>query len=233
MDKKYIQKILSETVKQYNTVADDFSRARYKAWPEIEFLLQRYVNKGDEILDLGCGNGRFYPTIAEKKALYSGIDNSKELIQIAREKYPQASFYLGDALSLPFSGSTFDKIYSISVLHHIPSKELRAKFLDECRRALKSDGLLIITVWDLWSNPKKRREIIKETIVKMFSKSSLDFGDIKLDWYGVKDCYIHCFTKNELKSLLKKNGFRLTESGRIFLKNKKSLSNFFVVAQKY
>src|SRR3989344_4703050 len=44
----------------------------------------------------------------------------------------------------------FDKVYSISVLHHIPSRELQLQYLKEANRVLKPGGLLILRVWDFW-----------------------------------------------------------------------------------
>jgi len=232
MDQKYARQILSEINKDYNAVAERFSRARPRMWPEMEFLFGKYINAGDKILDLGCGNGRAYPFVSGKGAFYTGVDFSEKLLKIAREKYPEADFQIGDALDLPLPDNSFSKILSVSVLHHIPSRELRQKFLKECRRILKPEGLLLLTAWNLWQNRRGRIKILKGAISKALGKSPLDFKDIKAGWYGAEDCYIHCFTRRELERAIKGGGFRMIKSGTMKLKNKKSLSNFFIVARR-
>ncbi len=231
MEEKYARQILSEVNSNYNAVAQRFSRARSEIWPEMEFLFKKNLEKKDKVLDLGCGNGRFYSLVSSEKAFYTGVDFSENLIKVARKKYPEVDFQTGSALNLPFSDNEFHKIFSISVLHHIPSRQLRSQFLKECRRVLKPKGVLIITAWNLWKNPKKRKKIFKNIFLKISGKSKLDLKDINVEWYGVKNCYIHCFTKNELEKTVKKGGFKIIDSGEIELKDKKELSNFFVVAE--
>jgi ubiquinone/menaquinone biosynthesis C-methylase UbiE len=109
------------------------------------FLLE-YIKKNEKLLDLGCGNGRLYKRIQSLGVDYTGIDLSENLIKKAEELYPQAKFYVASALDLSFPDSTFDKIISIAVLHHIPSYKLRIKFMEEVHRVLKKDGQLILTV---------------------------------------------------------------------------------------
>ena len=182
---------------------------------------------------MGCGNGRFFDLFKGKNIDYFGIDSSKRLIEIAKNKHPTANFQVADGLNLPFSDSYFDKIYSIATLHHIPSREFRQQFLREIRRALKPGGIFILTVWNLWSKPKFRKIIFKFSALKIFRKSKLDFKDIIIPWQGMPWCYFHCFTKNELEKLVRKTGFRIRESGQIAVsQQKKPNSNFYIVAEK-
>lgn len=232
MDKNYAQKIILDVNKNYSLVSDSFSRARSQSWPEVNSLLRKYINKQDKVLDLGCGNGRFFNIISDIGSKYIGADNCSQLIKIAQKKNPQGKFLVDDALSLNFSNESFTKIFSISVIHHIPSKEMREKFLQECYRLLEPKGLIIITAWNLWRNKKHKINIFKNFFLKIINKTKLDFKDITIDWYGTKNCYIHCFTKKEILNLVKKNKFKLIDYGEIKLKNNNKLSNYFIVAQK-
>jgi len=128
MDKDYAKKILEETRENYNIISQDFSRTRNKFWEEMGFI-SKYVNDNEKVLDLGCGNGRLYELFQDKTIDYCGVDFSEKLIDIAKKRYPQFKFQVADALNLPFPADYFDKVFSIAVLHHIPSKELRLKFL--------------------------------------------------------------------------------------------------------
>jgi ubiquinone/menaquinone biosynthesis C-methylase UbiE len=107
-----------------------------------------FVDSGDKILDLGCGNGRLFDVLKDKDVEYIGIDNSPKLLAEARELHAedQYRFIEADALNLPFKDNEFDKIISIAVLQHIPSYNYRVLFLKECLRTLKKGGKLILTV---------------------------------------------------------------------------------------
>ena len=149
MDKKYAKYLLEKTRDDYNAIAEDFSSTRRFVWQGLE-PLYHYASPRDKVLDLGCGNGRLLQIFKDIKINYTGVDNSEKLIEIAKKTYPSANFLVADALHLPFPSSYFDKVYSIAVLHHIPSKESRLKFLEEAKHVLRPGGLLILTVWDLW-----------------------------------------------------------------------------------
>jgi len=86
MKQSIAKKILKENKKIYEILAEDFSRTRDQNWPEIE-KLTKYVRKGDKILDLGCGNGRLYKILKNKKVEYTGIDISEKLIEIAKKEF--------------------------------------------------------------------------------------------------------------------------------------------------
>lgn len=196
--------------KRYNSISIDFSSCRKKPWEEMQIFTD-LLKKGDRVLDVGCGNGRFYESI-NSVAEYVGIDLSEKLIQIAKKKHPDGNFLIADILSAPFSSASFDKVYAIAVFHHIPSERLRQRFLEEIRRILKPGGMLILTVWDIWEKPKRRREVIRQGFLSFLGMSKLDVGDVILDWLG-SDFYFHCFNLYGLKRRIKKAGFRIIKSG--------------------
>jgi ubiquinone/menaquinone biosynthesis C-methylase UbiE len=231
MNKKYAEKLALGVNKHYSLVAERFSRTRDIPWPEIKFLFDTHIKRDDSVLDLGCGNGRFSEFIENKKK-YIGIDNSQELIDIAKKRYPGIDFKKEDALKTSFDNDCFDKIFSVSVLHHLPSHELRFNFLSEANRILKPGGLLIITVWDLSQKSKIKRIAYKNYFLRLIGLSKLDFNDALVDWHGISKCYLHLFTMSEFKKIIQDAGFKLINSGIVRIKDKKSLSNFYVVAQK-
>jgi len=143
MKKEYAENLLKKTKQDYNEIAQEFSATRYQIWEETKFLFNDYVMPGDKVLDLGCGNGRFFEFLKDKDIHYIGVDFSEKLVEIAKEKYPKVKFQVADALNLPFPNNYFDKIYSIAVLHHIPSEKFRIQFFEEARRILKPNGFFI------------------------------------------------------------------------------------------
>ena len=230
MDKKYAEYLLEKTKKDYDLIAEEFSRTREKPWEEIKFLFNDYLIFGEKVLDLGCGNGRYFPSFKEKRINYFGIDFSEKLIEIAKNKYPEGNFQVGDALNLPFPENFFDKVYSIATLHHIPSKEFRLQFLKEIKRILKPEGLLILTVWR-FHQLKETYLLFKYTILKLFRKTKLDWKDIFEFWGKKIERYYHWFSENELKNLVKEANFKIEKIE--FVKNKRgNRQNIYLIARK-
>ncbi len=225
MDKEYAKQLIDKTKNDYNLIAEDFSRTRSRIWPEVAFLFDD-LKPNEKVLDLGCGNGRYHNLIKEKGSEYIGVDNSEKLVEIARKKYPETSFLKIDSLNLPFDKNSFDKIYSIAVLHHIPSKEFRSIFLKEARRILKPNGQIIVTVWKLQNGLSS---IFKYAFLKLVGKSKLDFGDVFEPWSDKTERYYHLFSKRELIRLFKKSGFKIKEVGVI---EKRKRKNIYLIAQK-
>jgi len=199
-------------------------------WPEIKFLVTDYVKEGEKILDLGCGNGRLFEFLKDKNIDYIGVDFSEKLISIAKKRFPKAKFEVADAFNLPFSKDTFDKVYSIAVLHHIPSEDFRIIFLEEIRRVLKPGELLILTVWR-FHQLKEIYLLLKYTVLKLIGKSKLDWKDIFEPWGKKVNRYYHYFSKRELIKLIKKVKFKVIKTG--IIKNKRgNRQNIYIVAQK-
>jgi len=233
MDKEYAKYLFEKTRQDYNLIAEDFSRTRNFISQDLR-VLGEYTLPGEKVLDLGCGNARFFEVLKEKKADYYGVDNSENLIAIAKKKYPKAKFQIAEALNLPFPNNFFDKVYSLAVLHHIPSKNFRLSFLKEVKRILKPGGLLILKVWDLWKREEGLKLIFKYTFLKLIGKSKLDFGDIFLPWRNsqgkiLASRYYHCFKKREMENLVKETGFKIKES---FFRGEKERIDICLVSQK-
>src|SRR5262245_22068445 len=73
---------------------------------------------GERILDLGCGTGHLAHKIALRGAKVVGIDNSPDMINLARRNYPEVEFAQGEGASFYFD-EPFDAIFSNAALHWI------------------------------------------------------------------------------------------------------------------
>ena len=229
MDSSYTRYLLKKTRDDYNLIAEDFSRTRWNIWAEFN-IFREYVADGDKVLDVGCGNGRLLELLKDKKINYTGVDLSEKLIGLARNRYPQNSFLVADNLNLPFPANSFDKVFSIAVLHTIPSQELRKKAIAELKRVLKVDGLLFITVWDIWRKDTLPL-LLKYSFLKLIGKSKLDFGDAFVPWANKTERYYHFFAKKELVSLAKEAGLNIIKKG--VAKNERGRrSNIYLITKK-
>lgn len=231
MDPVSARQLLKQTYLDYNRIAPWFSKTRAFAWPELE-AIKNLINNGDQVLDLGCGNGRLLDLLKEEKVQYIGIDVSEKLINLAREKHPEEMFKVADALDLPFEDNSFDKIICLAVWHHVPSFQLRIEFLNQAKRVLKPDGLLILSVWNLW-----QRRFLKYHwqyfLLKISGRSRLDFKDIFYPFKNQKgeilaQRYLHAFRPRELKYLVRKTGLRI-EKISFWGENKR---NLYLLARK-
>ncbi len=230
MDRGYGEYLITKTKENYNLIAEDFSSKRLTPWEETKFLFDNYLILGEKILDLGCGNGRYFIFVKGKGVDYFGVDNSEQLIQIAKNNYPEGKFRVADAFNLPFPNNFFDKVYTIAVLHHIPSDDLRIQFLNEIKRVLKSGGLLILTVWK-FHQLKERYLILKYTMLKLIGKSKLDWRDIFEPWGKKIKRYYHCFSKKELEKLIERVGFKIKKIG-VAKNTKGNRQNIYLIATK-
>lgn len=210
MDNQTANKILEKVKSDYQTIAKDFSDSRNYLWEELKGF-EKYTNNDMEILDLGCGNGRLYEIFKGKNIKYTGIDNCARFIKFAQEKYPTVNFQIGNALDLKFENNKFDIVFAIALLHQIPSKELRLKVLKNINCALKNNGLLIMTNWDLWQ-PNYFKYVLLNNIKKLFNLSKLDHNDALIPWQksGINR-YYHAFTKSSLANLLSQTNFKILE----------------------
>jgi len=219
------QKILEETKRNFDKIAEKFSESRKKSW-EIMKIFINDIKEKEKVLDIGCGNGRLYELLKEKEVEYIGIDNSEKLIEIAREKFSKPKFIVVDALNLPFKDEEFDHVFMIAVLPHIPSKELQLKVLKNAYRVLKKNGSLFLTCWNLFQ-PK----LFFANLIRRFKNPKLYQGfslkDFLIPWQmktGEKiQRFYYAFTKNELKKLLQKSGFKIE---KIFYEYKGEKSNW-------
>lgn len=74
--------------------------------------------RGERVLDLGCGTGYLTNLIAESGADVIGIDNSETMIRKAKSAYPDIDFKVMSAEDFYFENK-FDAIFSNAVLHWV------------------------------------------------------------------------------------------------------------------
>ena len=113
MKEKDAKELMEKTKRDFDLIADNFSITRTRPLEQLGFLFDRYLKIGDKILDLGCGNGRYVPKFLDKGAKYIGQDFSRELVEIAKIKYPREQFIVGNATDLPYPAGDFDKVFCL------------------------------------------------------------------------------------------------------------------------
>ena len=129
----------------YERIAAHFATTREDPWPEVEsFCTGR---RAETALDVGCANGRHTELLSAHASRVLGVDLSGELLEIARERVPDAGLLLGDAASLPIVDDAVGLALYIATLHHLPDRGLRRESLDELARVLEDDGVGLVSAW--------------------------------------------------------------------------------------
>ncbi len=144
-----------EILEYYDKLAKDYDRDRFEntygayIHSQEEQILCKYLNL-DEVeanLDLACGTGRFL-AFADH-----GADISKEMISVAKAKFPSKQITLEDAEDLSFSANTFQNVLSFHLLMHLDKASTR-KVISEVHRVLKPGGQFLFDI-----PSRKRREL--------------------------------------------------------------------------
>lgn len=137
-----------------------------------------YIEPAFNLLDLGCGNARLLAFLRERGwgGAYVGADASGELLRIAAENAvgwggSSAAFVpidltmrgwadqLGGALDR-INSPRPDVIASLAVLHHIPGRDARKRFMQGCAWLLPEHGTLIISTWQFMLAPRLADHIL-------------------------------------------------------------------------
>ncbi len=114
----------------------------------VEAALDRALGDGSlgQLLDIGTGTGRMAELFAPRAAHVTGLDNSPEMLRIARarlQRLPPEAYGLvqGDFARLPFAEQSFDTVLFHQVLHYAQAPEI---VLAEAARVTRADGVLAI-----------------------------------------------------------------------------------------
>jgi Methylase involved in ubiquinone/menaquinone biosynthesis len=97
-----------------------------------------------DVLEVACGLGAELGIIREYETVRScvAINISHKQLRYAATHHPLAIYCGMDACYLGFASESFDRILSIEAAFHFPS---RKDFLEEARRVMKPDGILVYT----------------------------------------------------------------------------------------
>lgn len=138
--------------KYYDTQYDEWSRLdRHRIEFEItRRVLDQYVKRGSEVLDVGGGPGRYSIYLARQGCEVTLLDLSGVHIQQALQKTEEAGVRLkaaikGNALELDrlLPEKIYDAVLCMGPLYHLLEEEERRKAIEQCTARLKPGGILI------------------------------------------------------------------------------------------
>ena len=135
-------------------VFDDWP-AKYDRWFEtpIGRLIRQYEgelilemlkpDRGERILDVGCGTGIFTQDMISAGSHVVGLDFSLPMLQRAGRKFTGQPFAMiqGDMRVLPFGGKQFDKVVSVTAIEFIEDGE---SAVAELFRVARPGGTIVV-----------------------------------------------------------------------------------------
>ena len=131
----------------FNEIAENYDRLNHVMTLGMDRRWRRHAAKAASLssdsiaLDVACGTGDMIIELEKFGCHTTGIDLSKEMVSIAREKTNSATFQLADAEHMPFDSAIFDTVtcaFGIRNFVHLQQG------INEMVRVLKPGGNIII-----------------------------------------------------------------------------------------
>ena len=153
------------------------------------FICEEIV-KNKVVLDIACGEGYGSKLLSKNSKFVYGVDIDSSTIKKAVEKYDNKNikFLTGSTSKIPLDDNLVDVVISFETIEHHDEHQL---MIDEIKRVLKPDGIVII------STPDKSIYSDKRNYVNHFH---------------VKELYYY-----EFRDLLEKNFKKINMYGQIYL----------------
>ena len=100
------------------------------------------------VLDAACGTGAQLQIYREAGCRVHGIDVSKAMLAVARNRLgAAAALQVADASRMPFDDGRFDLVLFSMALHEF-APATRAAALGQARRVIKRDGRILVLDYD-------------------------------------------------------------------------------------
>ncbi|MBS3144488.1 class I SAM-dependent methyltransferase [Candidatus Woesearchaeota archaeon] len=137
----------TQTIKVYQDKAEALA-AKFDALPTRTKHIEetfRLLNKSNPlVVEIGCGTGKDAQLILQHTDNYFGFDVSQGLLNIARVKCPNATFFVADAISFVFPNN-IDILFAFASLIHLNKEQLGALF-KKLFIALNPSGILRLSL---------------------------------------------------------------------------------------
>src|SRR5256885_10050391 len=138
------------TQSYYDRFASSYERERHHGYhrliDELELELVRRYGTGRDVLEAGCGTGLLLREAAGFSRSALGLDLSRGMLGAARGR--GLPVLQGSLTELPLPSASFDVVYSMKVLPHVPPIR---EAVAELARVVRPGGHLLLEFYNPWS----------------------------------------------------------------------------------
>lgn len=174
----------------YKAWVNEQKKKRIKMWGNRLKELQK-IRQGGRLLDVGCGEGTFLKLAKRNGWHISGTELSAYAVKYATDVLG-ADIFCGEIEDAGYPENSFDIVTMWHVLEHVRDPN---QYLNEIRRVLRPDGLLVIAVPNVNNLIMQiAYRIFKGRKMKLFSKDE-------------KEVHLYHFSPDTIKAYLDKSGF--------------------------
>ena len=149
-------------------------------------VLRKYLKEEDEVLEVGCGDGKKVNTLTEGLGTtYTGIDISGKAIEAAKERFPNYCFKQSKGVRIDFDAGVFDFVYLGFFLYLLDRAHL-ALLVSEVDRVLKDGGILAIT--DFGTRVQKQKKYSHDANLDIYKFNYASIFDAFPQYAIVEKC---------------------------------------------
>ncbi len=165
-----------------------------RCWPNWPF------GPGHSLLDIGCGSGYALRLAAAQGATVTGVDLTPELLEIARERVPDAAVVEASMDALPFADESFDTAVGFNAFQFAESPEGAVR---EAARVVRAGGLVAATTF---AEPERNEgTVLHMALEPLRARAAAPGSHLP---YGLSE-------PGGLERLLSAAGLEITESGEV------------------
>lgn len=142
----------------------------------LEWLAAR---PGEQILDLGCGDGQLSARIAAAGATVVGVDASPQMAAAARARGIVADE--GSAETLPYASGSFEAVFSNAALHWVADQDA---MMAQVRRVLKPGGRFVAEM-----GGQGNIAAIRVALTAVLQRHGFGDREEGVNYYPTPECY--------------------------------------------
>ena len=196
---------------RYNTYGDDGGKLfwssshgqkqRFKALLAFKKFPKFYLKNNPAILDIGCGYGDFISFVKDEydieKLNYIGTELVPQMIEIAKQKHPNAKFELRDIVKNPYPDNTFDLVIGsgLFALNHPQWKDFVFQLVNQMYKCSK--GVVAINFLQNRPSDQKFKYTTAKEVGEILSKITSNIHMV--EGYLPDDFTVYLFKNTELQ----------------------------------